>query len=122
MTKEMVNHPDHYMNASGVECIDVVKHMMFSSGNAMKYIYRLGNKDEAKQEIKKAIFYLNVASQENEYNDYRNITKEAMKVLFDKIIAVQPEKIGKAMLSIYYEEWDMASEYLKDYLEILSEL
>ena len=121
MTKELVNRPDHYMNASGVECIDIVKHMMFSTGNTMKYIYRLGNKDEAKQEIKKGIFYLNVAISENEVNTYPNSSAEEMKILFDKVAAVQPDKIGRAMLMIYWSEYQSAIEYLEDYLKILSE-
>lgn len=120
MTKELVNHPDHYMNASGVECIDIVKHMMFSTGNTMKYIYRLGNKDEAKQEIRKGIFYLKVALAENEVNTYPNSSPEAIKILFDKVIAVQPEKIGRAMLMIYHADYQSSIDYLEEYLEILN--
>ena len=118
MTKELVNHPDHYMNASGVECIDIVKHMKFCSGNAMKYIYRLGNKDEAAQEIKKAIFYLGVASAEEETNDYTKAPN--IKSLFDKVSEVQPREIKAAMLMIYDESYISAISYLEEYLEILN--
>lgn len=58
--KETVNHPKHYnSNPSGVECITVVEHMNFCLGNAMKYIWRAGEKGDAKEDIKKAIWYLN---------------------------------------------------------------
>jgi hypothetical protein len=36
-----VNKPRHYCgHPSGVECIEVVEHMNFCLGNAMKYIWR----------------------------------------------------------------------------------
>jgi hypothetical protein len=59
---EHVNHPKHYnANPSGVECIDVVEHMTFNLGNAVKYIWRVGFKpnSDSIQDIKKAIWYLN---------------------------------------------------------------
>ena len=117
MTKELVNHPDHYMNASGVECIDIIENMMFCSGNAFKYIYRLGKKDEAIQEIRKSIFYLNRAHKRNEINVYDNLE---IKQLVNRVANVQVEDIGKAMLSIYYNDYEMAREFLEDYLDTIS--
>lgn len=36
---------EHYKKSpSGVECMDVVQHMTFCQGNAMKYIWRAGLK------------------------------------------------------------------------------
>lgn len=36
-----VNHPAHYTShPAGVECIDVVEHMTFNVGNAVKYLWR----------------------------------------------------------------------------------
>jgi len=57
---EQVNHPKHYNeHPSGIECIEVVRHMNFNLGNAMKYIWRSGLKtDNAIQDLNKAIFYL----------------------------------------------------------------
>lgn len=60
MTNEKVNHPQHYnTHPSGVECIDVVRHMNFDLGNAIKYIWRAGLKsDNAIEDLRKAIWYL----------------------------------------------------------------
>lgn len=60
MQKEMVNHPQHYNeHPSGVECIDIVEHMSFNSGNAVKYIWRAGLKSESPiEDLKKAEFYI----------------------------------------------------------------
>lgn len=55
-----VDHPKHYnVNPSGVECIDVVEHMNFNLGNAMKYIWRAGFKtQDPTEDLEKAKWYL----------------------------------------------------------------
>ena len=54
-----VNHPKHYNNhASGIECIDVVRHMNFNRGNAIKYIWRAGDKGNEIEDLKKAAWYI----------------------------------------------------------------
>ena len=54
-----VLHPRHYTShPSGVECIDITRHMNFCLGNALKYIWRAGLKDDAIQDLEKAIFYI----------------------------------------------------------------
>lgn len=62
--KEMVNHPQHY-NAGSMECIDGLvgafgkeEVAIFCKINAMKYIWRLGHKDDEIQEIGKIKWYL----------------------------------------------------------------
>ena len=45
MDEERVNHPKHYnSHPSGVECIDVVEVLSFNVGNAIKYLWRHGDK------------------------------------------------------------------------------
>jgi hypothetical protein len=56
---DMVNHPPHYTkHPSGVECIEIVQHMGFNLGNAIKYIWRADEKGAPIQDIEKAIWYL----------------------------------------------------------------
>jgi hypothetical protein len=58
---DMVNHPKHYTSdPSGVECIDITRHRNFNIGNAFKYLWRAGLKDDKKtvEDLKKAIFYI----------------------------------------------------------------
>lgn len=53
-----VNHPAHYTShPSGVECIDIVEHMNFCLGNAMKYIWRAALKGGL-EDIRKARWYI----------------------------------------------------------------
>lgn len=55
---ETVDHPDHYNQIPGIECIDVVEHMNFNRGNAVKYIWRAGLKGDVVEDLEKAIWYL----------------------------------------------------------------
>ena len=57
--KEAVDHPDHYNeHPSGVECIDIVEHMTFNLGNAMKYIWRADHKENTDEDLEKARWYI----------------------------------------------------------------
>lgn len=63
-----VNHPIHYTSdPSGIECIEITKYRDFCIGNAIKYLWRAGlkedsilsQKDKTIEDLKKAIFYIN---------------------------------------------------------------
>jgi len=54
---DMVNHPPHYKDASGIECIEVTQHMRFCEGNSFKYVYRAGRKGNLIEDLKKAAWY-----------------------------------------------------------------
>ena len=56
-----VNHPKHYTShPSGIETIEITRHMNFNKGNAVKYIMRAGIKDPDKEieDLEKAQWYL----------------------------------------------------------------
>lgn len=56
---DAVNHPRHYNeHPSGIECIEIVRHMGFNLGNAFKYIWRADLKDDAIEDLRKAAFYI----------------------------------------------------------------
>jgi hypothetical protein len=55
---EKVNHPDHYNQIHGIECIDVIEQMPFNTGNAMKYLWRYLDKGEPITDLEKAIWYI----------------------------------------------------------------
>ena len=58
-THDPVNHPAHYTShPSGVECIQITKHMGFCLGNAMKYIWRADLKAGAIEDLRKARWYV----------------------------------------------------------------
>lgn len=58
-------NPSHYRaHPSGVECIDVAEKLGFNLGNAIKYLWRAGLKENAPtlQDFKKARWYLERAT------------------------------------------------------------
>ncbi len=58
-TNDKINHPEHYNNhPSGIECIQIVEHMNFCLGNAIKYIWRAGLKKNRIEDLKKAEYYI----------------------------------------------------------------
>lgn len=70
---DQVNNPPHYTSdPSGVECIQITRHRNFNIGNAFKYLWRAGLKDDKKQieDLQKAIFYINdeINRLEGKYN------------------------------------------------------
>lgn len=66
---DAVNHPRHYTNhPSGVECIEVVEHMSFNVGNAIKYLWRAGIKSSVRREdLEKALWYIRREIERLEY-------------------------------------------------------
>lgn len=58
--QEQVNHPAHYNRFGDVEVIDLVEHLPFNLGSAVKYITRAGYKDPSKwrEDLEKAIWMI----------------------------------------------------------------
>jgi len=55
-----VNNPKHYnSHPSGIEAIQVTEHMNFCLGNAVKYILRCDYKNNAIEDLEKAVWYIN---------------------------------------------------------------
>ncbi|AJC53971.1 DUF3310 domain-containing protein [Streptomyces sp. 769] len=58
--EDVVNHPSHYTCFSnGSEVVDIVEHLTFNAGNAVKYLARAGRKTEdPRTDLLKAHFYV----------------------------------------------------------------
>ena len=63
---EAVDHPPHYNQVPGIECIDVVKHFDFVLGNVIKYAWRAGSKADKLEDLKKMLWYAAFAVREEE--------------------------------------------------------
>jgi Protein of unknwon function (DUF3310) len=58
LSEDPIN-PSHYRrHPSGIECIEVTRHMNFNVGNAVKYIWRYMDKGDPIEQLKKAQWYL----------------------------------------------------------------
>lgn len=63
-----VNHPSHYVShPSGVETINITREFEFALGNAWKYLMRFRYKGKPKEDLEKAVWYM------NDYMCHRNL-------------------------------------------------
>jgi hypothetical protein len=71
---EVVNHPKHYGGENNpLEVINIINHykLNFELGNLIKYVLRADNKGNRKQDLQKALWYLQYEINKDE-NDTRN--------------------------------------------------
>jgi hypothetical protein len=71
MVSDAVNHPSHYTQdlKVSVECIMFTRNMSFDLGNAFKYVWRAGHKDSTVQDLKKALWYIQDAIENDIYTN-----------------------------------------------------
>lgn len=83
---DMVNNPPHY-NQRSTQCIDFTRHMDFTLGNAFKYAWRIGFKDDNELELGKIHWYVRDALA------YRPATlhKVMLEILVRKLIIMKSE-------------------------------
>jgi hypothetical protein len=58
-TRDAVNRPQHYTShPSGIECIEISRHLSGCLAQAFQYVWRCGHKDDPVQCLKKAIYFI----------------------------------------------------------------
>lgn len=55
---DAINPPHYQDHPSGIQCIEITEHMNFCLGNAIKYIWRAGLKNNAIEDLRKARWYI----------------------------------------------------------------
>ena len=59
-TSQDAVNPQHYKShPSGIECIEIRRLLTSNRADAIKYLWRLGQKRHSNQELRKTIWYLN---------------------------------------------------------------
>ena len=115
--KEMVNHPKHY-NRGDIEAIEVIEdwNLYFSVGSAVKYISRLGAKDDEIQELEKAKWYLNRVMETNKGVMVGEADRkyEPYKVSKDWKLN---DTLTKALGAIYWGQFILAIKYIDEEIE-----
>ena len=105
---DMVNHPPHYKDASGIECIEVTKHMRFCGGNCFKYLYRAGKEGSTVEDLKKSAKYAHWAWENEE------IVLITPMRLIEQIAVHREGFIKEAMLYVAEDFWAMAERSIQD--------
>lgn len=96
---DMVNEPPHYKDESGIECIEVTKHMGFCGGNCFKYLYRAGKKGSTVEDLKKAAWYAERAWIGNE------LVAEFLHTDIKHIASNRNKYIGQAINAVSESDW-----------------
>ena len=87
-TSQNAVNPKHYKShPSGIECIEIRRLLTSNRSDAIKYLWRLGQKDDSNQELKKAIWYLN-----DEFNYFAGIVEYTPFVT--KLLDSKLDKLG----------------------------
>jgi len=104
--KEMINHPAHYNAPGRKECIVEMEERFppeivfgFCIGNAYKYSYRAGHKDDAEQDAKKAVWYQQKAKELSEKYYYPAIKKITETKTPESVIAMLHDYYGAHILA-----------------------
>lgn len=98
---EQVDHPTHYQHPSGVEAIDLIEGLGFCLGTALKYLWRLGQKDDVRQDLEKARWYLRRAAE----NHTRCEPGRVDRALLRKVVDADPESVLAAVLEELDRGW-----------------
>ncbi|HCH27005.1 MAG TPA: hypothetical protein DEV38_07490 [Psychrobacter sp.] len=104
---DMVNHPPHYKDASGIECIEVTSKMQFCGGNCFKYLYRAGKKGSTVEDLKKAAWYADKAWENEE------VVLIAPMRLIEQVAVHREGNIKQAMLYVAEDFWAMAKRCIE---------
>ncbi len=111
---DTVNHPPHYnSHESGVEAIDICEHMNFCVGNAVKYVWRAGQKGDRIEDLKKARWYL-ARERERPSGRSRPILLPSVEAKFLKVVDTMPALLGKFLWAVGRGNIDLAIQILDD--------
>jgi len=119
---DVVERPKHYnSHASGLEAIDLCEHLSFNMGNATKYIWRSGMKNDEVEDLRKALWY--VRRERDRIALYAQVpripvdvaqdggsgenTPLLVRVLIRKIVSAEPNGVlGKVLATRNLPDWE----------------
>jgi hypothetical protein len=116
--REMVKNPKHYhSHPSGLAAVDLCELMTWCAGSGLKYLWRLGQKDEARQELGKSHWYFSrhvergfrlfeTTAHAYQFNEMARdvIVREPLgSMLHDALIAIRLNDVGAILVRIEVE-------------------
>ena len=92
---------------SGISYIEICRHMSFNRGNALKYIWRAGLKENKTQDIEKAKWYLLDEFENMKNAKYKKrVVKQLDMLLFSLSQFETPERMS-IIHHIIYGDWQL---------------
>lgn len=114
-----VHHPSHYCShPSGIECIEITRLLSFDTGNAVKYVWRRGEKGNPVQDLDKSLFYLDDARDRAPHQ--RHVTRRARKLLL-RAANTEPDPLTAVFYrAVADQRWEAAESAVRDMRSALS--
>lgn len=76
-------NPTHYKTGTGIECIEVAEVFPYSIGNAIKYAWRAGLKDDLLQDLLKCQWYIERACKRHDYATVDTSSRDYYTALYN---------------------------------------
>ena len=96
-----VYRPAHYSShPSGVECIELARHLPFALGNALKYIWRAGQKIDRAEDLEKAQWYITDAVRTALPLRPRRRVRQYLLQRVEKAYAAEPDPIKREAIKV----------------------
>lgn len=108
-TNDPIN-PNQYKTNSGIECIDIAQHFPYTLGNAIKYAWRAGQKDDLIQDLEKSLWYMNKTLEEG-YDFVHPYDKE-VSIACRKLSKLDPDEFNH-----YDFQWGIIMELVSTDVE-----
>ena len=73
---------------SGVECIDTIRHLPFNVGNAIKYLWRAGDKvgpEKLREDLEKALWYIQDAIDNPRASTYSELVDYGLLAKWNRV-------------------------------------
>ncbi|MCK7676394.1 DUF3310 domain-containing protein [Corynebacterium pygosceleis] len=107
---DLVNHPPHYSSHPFLpgECIDYTAHMGFVRGNAFKYLWRAGSKDNTVQDLEKALWYIQWLSRGGCADPTDGFPDDETPAHKIKVFGTIPELTSGACVELLDPEWELS--------------
>ena len=123
MSFDAVNKPSHYAEGRQYEPIKVIEDwgLNYHLGNALKYISRAGRKDDIRQDLRKAVWYIErhievledqtctIEQEQDDYNNdnlYRELSKMAQEDAYTFNVEVPTQDVDEEPLDHWREYVD----------------
>jgi len=102
MKQDSIN-PKHYnAHPSGIECIEITRHLEFDLGNSFKYVWRAGLKDDTIQELKKVKWYLEDAAKLKKFRRIKGRLRREIAALIVRANRDEPDPLKREALSCVF--------------------
>ena len=114
-----VTNPSHYRShPSGVECIDIVRHLPFNVGNAIKYLWRAGDKggpEKLREDLEKALWYIQDSIDNPRASSYSELVDYVLLSKWHRVESGTPR--SRIIILTIYGFVDLAKQELEAWLD-----